>query len=194
MSGTRHRHRLAAVVDRIRASAVRPPPPPWRHVGTFRVGGLTSVGFDDGSDVLLVVSAHGRGVFDCLTGDRLARDRNLPDPVTEEWDDPFTLEAPGVGPLAGRRVRICGLYGGGLPVMTRDGWQAERLVLDWPDETLVLTSPGSSVFAAPPGRPAVFTKVAVRPEVRAWGFSSTGRSLVLASSGELSIFCRVTGR
>ena len=34
---------------------------------------------------------------------------------------------------------------------------------------------------------------AVRQEVRAWGFSSTSRSLVLASSGELTVYCRVTG-
>src|SRR5205807_821088 len=49
-------------------SAQQPPPLPWKETGHYAVGGLTEVGFDDQSELLLVVSQNGRGVFDCTSG------------------------------------------------------------------------------------------------------------------------------
>jgi len=56
-------------------------PRPWRpadcHV--VAIGGLLGVGFatgpDGGPDPLLVASTRGLGLFDTVTGERLARDR-----------------------------------------------------------------------------------------------------------------------
>lgn len=160
-------------------------PPPWKSSGSSGVGGLLSVGFGRGTDLLLVTSSQGRGVFDCFTGQRIARDRS-----DETTEDSANLEARGIGPLEGQVIRLSGLSGGGLPAGTGDGWAAERLVLEWPEEILVLVPPGSWIFGLAFNKPANFTKLFVGSEVRAWGFSPTGRSLVLATSSDLTIYAR----
>jgi hypothetical protein len=161
------------------------PPSPWKLAGGSAVGGLSDVGFAPGSDLLLVVSSQGRGVFDCLTGERVARDRSVPEGASPDWQDPFELWAVGIGPLAGQHIRTAGLSGGGLSVATRDGWSVERLALEWPDETLLLRRGWGFGY-----RPDEIFKIAVHSEVRAWGFSPTGRSLVYATSSDLAIWSR----
>lgn len=172
---------LASTVKRIQESPISDPPSPWFAAGSFAVGGLTDVGFARDTDLLLVVSSAGRGVFDCVNGARVARDD-----ADGQWQDTIALEADGIGPLANERVRTAGVYGGGLCKITRDGWTAEDLVLDWPAHTLLLVQPGSWVLGDGFGKPAHCTKVAVESELRAWGFSPTGRSLVFASSDTLT--------
>jgi hypothetical protein len=154
-------------------------------VGRSAVGGLTDVGFAPHSDLLLVVSSQGRGVFDGLSGKRIARDASVPEGDDPDWFDTFELTSEGIGSLAGQRIRTAGLHGGGLPLLTRDGWSVERLTLDWPDETLLLCQPWKHGY-----KPGEFVKVAVHSEVRAWGFSPTGRSLILAISSNLAIWSR----
>jgi hypothetical protein len=58
----------------------------------------------------------------------------------------------------------------------------ERLVLDWPDKSLLLVPPDACIYETREGRSAEFTRVDVQREVRAWGFSPTGRSLVLSTA------------
>jgi hypothetical protein len=53
-----------------------------------------------------------------------------------------------------------------------------------------LIPPGGDIYSEYLGRPILFTKVAVEREVRAWGFSPTGRSLVLATSSDLIVWGR----
>ena len=178
---------LIQVVRRIRGAAISEPPNPWRRIGVFAVGGLTDVGFGADTDLLLVVSSQGRGVFDCMNGEKVARDYDVGD-----RPDTVALEADGIGPLAHQRIRTSGLLGGGLPRCTRDGWTAEDFVLDWPDHTLLLVLPGSWAYGDSFGKPADFAKVAVESELRAWGFSPTGKSLILATSSDLSIWNRTT--
>ncbi|MRG93420.1 hypothetical protein [Polyangium spumosum] len=175
---------------RVRAASVQDPPAPWKRRGVHAVGGLTDVGFGRGSDLLLVVSTSGRGVIDCTGGLRVARDPSVPGPGEDDWQDTFELEVEGIGPLAGQRVRTAGLFGGGLARCTRDGWTVERLALDWPEASLLLLPPGAWIYETRPGRSAEFTKVAVESEVRAWGFSPTGRSLVIATSSDVTVFGR----
>lgn len=153
---------LIPVVRRIRGSRISEPPTPWRRIGAFGVGGLTEVGFGTESDLLLVISPQGRGVFDCESGEKVARNRDEGD-----WQDTFALEADGIGPLAHRRIRTSGLSGGGLPLCTRDGWTVENFVLDWPDHTLLLVEPGSWAYGDAFGKPANCTKLAVESELRA---------------------------
>ena len=181
---------LLPMIHRVRTAAVQAPPAPWQWRAVHAVGGLTEVGFGRGTDLLLVVSHDGRGVFDCLTGLRVARDPTMPEPGEADWQDTHELDAEGIGPLAGQTVRTSGLAGGGLALATADGWTAERLVLDWPEESLLLVPPGAWIYETRAGRSAAFTKIAVENEPRAWGFSPTGRSLVLATSSDVTIFGR----
>src|SRR5690349_1016102 len=94
------------------------PPPPWRLVASRTVAALCDVGYAPDSDLLLVLSNSGRGVFDCLTGELLARDQS------EIWDrvefDFTKLTARGIGPLQDVRIRTAGQHGGGLPIYTTD--------------------------------------------------------------------------
>src|SRR5437016_5249971 len=101
--------------QRFRASPIADPPEPWRQTFYGSIGGLLVIGFAPGSDLLLVISAGGRGVFDCLTGDRVSRDDEIDG---ETWADPIQLTTIGVGPLDKQTVRVAGLWGGGMPVRT----------------------------------------------------------------------------
>lgn len=161
-------------------------PPVWRLVAHHAVGGLTEVGFADGSDFLLVLSSSGRGVIDALSGDRLARDdsENYPFEVG-------SLSSVGIGPLEGMSIRMSGLSGGGLPNGTDDGWSVERHPLAWPDEELFLSEPGHTMLWSPAGRAmAVYRLGNFVTEIRAFGFSPTGKSFVVATSSDLITYGR----
>src|SRR5262249_9130212 len=97
---------------------IQPPPPPWQRIETFAVGGLLAVGYAEPSDLLLGISTAGRAVFDCQSGARIARDRS----AAEQYYDEIALTAQGFGPLEGHILRIAGMWGGGLPIATRDAW------------------------------------------------------------------------
>src|SRR5205085_11009349 len=93
-------------------------PSPWRHVEDFAIGGLRNIGFAPDSDVMLVVSSQGAGLFDCIGGIRLARDPDYEITYGEE----VRLSANGIGVLSGQVIRMAGLHGGGLRTCTLDGW------------------------------------------------------------------------
>ena len=161
------------------------PPAPWRRVGVVAVGGLLQVGFAAGTDLLLIVSHSGRGVVDCATGERLARDD------CDYWADSSALEADGIGPLDGQRIRIAGAGGGSLSQATEDGWSIERHPLSWPADELILCPPGEDMLVQAPGAGRGLAKLRPLPsELRAFGFSPTGRSLVIATASDVEIFHR----
>ena len=159
-------------------------PKPWRVVGGSAVGGLTEVGFAGGSDDLLVVSSQGRGLFDCLTGERLARDR---EEFFENADD-SGLTAPGIGSREGTIFPMAGLHGGGLATHTHGGWGIHVVHLPWPIHVFFLTSNYQELN----GKSGHITKIGNDEpcSYRAAGFSPTGRSLVIATSCELTIYGR----
>ena len=160
-------------------------PAPWRASGTLPVGGLTDVGFIPGTDFLLVLSSQGRGIYDCLTGERVARDR--------DEDYPFEtscLTAPGFAEFATHTVSTSGLHGGGLALTTHDGWCIEHFVFDWPESIVTLSPSGQSSDYATLGRPTTIYRLPSDSTTRAYGFSPTGRSIVLASSSDLHIINR----
>jgi hypothetical protein len=92
--------------------------------------------------------------------------------------------AQGIGPLEGQTIRLAGLHGGGLLRCGQQGWTVEELPLDWPDVSLLLVEPWQSIYVDS----AHFTKLAVEREVRAFGFSETGRSLVLATGSDVAVY------
>lgn len=134
-----------------------------------------------------MVSGSGRGVVS-TGGAVVARDHT---DHLQDWYDPFGLVAAGIGPLAGTRVRLAGQAGGGLPLTTADGWSVGRYPVDWPDERVVLEPPNAGVLwpghesgcVGLLGPDALF-------EVRAAGFSRTGRLLVTATAGDLTLYTR----
>lgn len=104
----------------------------------------------------------------------------------DQWYGRDNLIAHGFGPLEGQQVRLAGISGGGLRRGTLDGWCVESFAIDWPDVSLLLLEPNQSIFQ----EDAVFHKLDVQSELRAFGFSYTGRSLIYAISSDLVIFHR----
>jgi len=175
---------LKPLIKAIRKSPVSTPPEPWREIATVAVGGLSSVGFAKEEEHLLVVSSQGRSVIDCSTGERLERDRE------DYHEDTSLLEAEGIGSLAGEKIKISGLYGGGLPNSTDDMWAVHEIVLDWPESILVMTKPGSWLYGMIYDKKGDFVKIGSTLELRAFGFSPSGRSLVIATSSDVTIYHR----
>ena len=173
---------MAVLRRQIRALENKAPLAPWKKVGAYAVGGLEMVGYADNSDWLLVVSSQGRGLFDCATGHRIARDTDN----SASWYDPNRLCALGIGPLDGQIVRLAGLYGGGLSNSTRDGWSLSVVAPTWPDCRVILCPPFISFYY---GLQAC-AQIEGDYEIRAHGFSETGHSFVVALNHTLHIYAR----
>ena len=167
-------------------STIEAPPPPWRLLQAWAVGGLFQVGFAEDSDLLLVLSSQGRGLFDCTTGHRLARDANQ----AHDFFDPVKLSASGFGSLAGKTVRMAGLFGGGLPLTTQDGWFLEAQALHDRTATVFLTPPSSPLPAEAKHPRSIAVGDEGSCELRAYGFSETGQSFIIATSCMLTLFSR----
>ncbi len=166
-----------------------PPPSPWRLVADAAVGGLVCVGLASptkGRELVIAVSWSGRGVFDALSGELLARDRTE---LSQPWFDELSLRVDGIGPLARHGVSVAGLWGGGLRRMTGDHWTVAVHAPDWPEEMVVLQPPGKEILSPNHASGCV---VIDRPvtELRAVGFSESGRVLVEATSSSLRLYAR----
>ena len=151
----------------------------WTKPNIFGIGGLIQVGFSPQSDYLLIVSHQGRGVFDCISGQKIARDTN-----GDWWQyfDETTLIAEGIGNLTGQKILTAGLFGGNLPMTTADGWklfeqpeESERIFLkheSWADDEAKFVGDGEVC------------------EMRAFGFSDKGNSFIIATSCDVKIYAK----
>lgn len=136
-------------------------------------------------DLLLVVSTAGHGLFHTVTGEKIARDRD-PDPGRPCPDT--DLSCPGLGPIAGVPVRIAGLHGGGLHTGT-DGWVVDVVAPDWPSERVLLSSDGNP-YTGREGATWWHIFHASDSELRAAGFSPSGGTLAVATSGDITVWTR----
>lgn len=187
-----------ALRNRILDAPQVPAPAPWTFVTgrCIPVGGLLGIGFashpDSGHDLVVVVSHDGHGLFDALTGEKVARDRDpgredsTPDADTELW-------CQGLGPVAGTRVRIAGLYGGGLHMTTGDGWILEVVSPDWPHDRVLLSRDGGLPHSGPHGEKWWHIFHSTYSELRAVGFSPSGQTLAVATSSDVSLWTRHGG-
>lgn len=183
--------------DRFLAAPVAPAPPPWQPVLDNRtpVGGLQGIGFavhpENGHDLVMVVSTDGHGLFDAVTGAKIARDRH-PDPDTAAPDASPDLACPGLGPVTGTRVRIAGLFGGGLHSTTSDGWCLDVVAPEWPHHRVLLSADGGACKGQP-GESWWHVLDSDYSTFRAAGFSPSGRTLAVATSSDLTLWTRRAG-
>ncbi|MBU6532168.1 hypothetical protein [Streptomyces mayonensis] len=170
------------------------PPAPWRPVPDryIPISGLLGIGFapdlDDGSDLVMVVSTGGHGLFDAGTGEKIARDRN-PDPDGSTPDAVPDLSCPGLGPLSATRVHIAGLFGGGLHSTTQDGWTLAVVSPEWPHDRVLLSTDGG-MHNGPHGESWWHILDSDCSELRAAGFSPSGCTLAVATSSDLTLWTR----
>ncbi|OKI11752.1 hypothetical protein [Streptomyces sp. CB03911] len=180
--------------DRLLAAPVTAPPAPWRPVLDNRtpIGGLQGIGFgihpDNGRDLVMVVSTDGHGLFDAVTGEKIARDRD-PDPDTSTPDDSRDLTCPGLGPLAGTPVQIAGLFGGGLHSGSGDGWAVDVVAPEWPREQVILSTDGG-LHRGEMGRSWWHVFHSSYSTLRTAGFSPSGRTLAVATSSDLTLWTK----
>lgn len=175
---------LWPVVDEIAKRPVGALSDPWRLIGDVAVGGLVAVGFESGSERLLIVGGAGQTIVDCITGQRLFRDRERDGYCAE------TLSAHALDQISSDTIRMGGLHGGGLRSVTADGWSVDALAIKWPRHFFILNFPGSDVFISKLGRVPEFNVVAHDYQARAFGFSWTGRTLILADGAGVRIWGR----
>lgn len=162
------------------------PPPPWER-RFLRVGGVCGVGFSADGKWFMVVSHNGRGLFDCQTSERIARD---PSHGYGSFDD-ASETVSGLGPLEGQRVPVTAIRGPiptrrQLPTTTGDGWE-----VSWQEAEERLGMPDTPIYLRG-------TEEGTRPGnllgefelLVAVGFSPTGRVLVIAESHTITVFSR----
>ncbi|MGJ3227083.1 hypothetical protein ACQEUV_17225 [Micromonospora aurantiaca (nom. illeg.)] len=178
--------------DRFLAAQVMPTPEPWLALPTphkyIPVGGLLGVGFAQRRR-----HPHGRlprRPRPVRSGQRARRPPAIANPIrTSVFRPGRTCPAPGFGPLADTRVRIAGLFGGGLHTTTEDGWTVDIVAPDWPDERAMLSINGD-IYRGTVGThwwPIVDSNYS---ELRAAGFSASGRTLVVATSSDITLWHR----
>ncbi|MEU9522481.1 hypothetical protein [Streptomyces sp. NPDC048224] len=182
-----------AMRDRLLAAPVTTAPEPWQALPLVPVGGLIGIGFASdpgtGHDLVMVVSNDGHGLFDAVTGEKLARNR---DPRDEDStpEGVADLTCPGLGPIAGSRVHIAGLFGGGLHHRTRDGWSLEVVTPAWPNERVLLSRGGGLPHAGPHGERWWHIFHSGYSTFRAAGFSPSGHTIAVATSSDLTLWTR----
>ncbi len=154
-------------------------PDEWTCVAAIAVGGLTEIGFPPGNELhLLVVSWQGRGVVNTQTGLKIARDRHEPRPGVS-WIDERHHTVNGIGPLTGTAIPCVGLWGGKLPERA-DGWRMDLDTRRGGEEIVLIDerTTNSWLLANP------------LTEVRAFGFSPSGRFIVVATSADIELYHR----
>jgi hypothetical protein len=155
---------------------------------TFAIGGLHEVGYATDQDLLIVLSSQGQGIFDCIKGEKIARVHDDMD----WWDnyDEKTGIITGFDVLAGIEITTSGLHSEDkLPKKTADGW------------TLIITEPEpdeepfekylvQKIHLISPDKEKIYITQDGACELRAFGFSGTGNSFIVATSCTLVIYSR----
>ena len=162
---------------------------PWRRINVLGVGGLNALGFNRKSEEMLVTSVNGQSVISGDTGEILYRNRD------DDGLDISALKGTRLDHPADERFDMAGLFGGALRTVTDDGWSIEPLAGS-SGVHCVLQPPGASVHFSDPkwaahNKDATFHLIARESEdIRAFGFSWTGRTLVLATPSDLTLWNR----
>ena len=146
----------------------------WRRVCLQAVGGLTDIGFSADEKYLIAISANGRGVIETATGERVARDTDPP-----ESESPWLKEGrvEGIGPINGQWMDVFGLFGGALKT-DAERWSTHIECEGTKDLAYVFDKQTENSYLMG----------ATITEVRAFGFSSSGRFLAFATSSDVTLY------
>lgn len=175
------KNRLSGLLKNIPKSST---PSGWELCVEIAVGGLTEIGFSrQHNNLLLAVSSSGRGVIDCCSGEKIARDYE----EYGDWYDPFNLSCLGIGPILEEIITISGLCGGGMPTVNHYGETLTRVAPEWPIEELIWCPLGKDPLIEQ--FQAGCIKIA-SDYFRCAGFSWNGEFIVAATSSDITIWKR----
>ncbi|AYQ33882.1 hypothetical protein [Runella sp. SP2] len=161
----------------------------WTHKNTFAIGGLENIGYAPGQDFLIVLSSQGQGIFNCKTGEKVARQYD----DSDSWEkfNESTNSIVGFDVLENVEINTCGLYGeDNLSKTTQDGWAltvSEPEPDDKPFEKYLVKR---IYLQSADKKEKIFVGKDGACELRAFGFSDTGDTFVIALSCDLTIYSR----
>jgi hypothetical protein len=156
----------------------------YKYIQTFAIGGLQNIGYIGKSDNLIVLSMQGRGLFNCLAGEKIFRDSN-------GWQADFDETNNSVKWFDGEIIKTYGLFGGeNLTTNLPDRWRLEISEPEPDDPPFEKYMIQNINLIDPFGIKTFITKDGPC-EFRAFGFSETGNSFVVGSSCELVIWSKV---
>ena len=174
-----NRLRLQKLVDSVKTVDT---PPGWKKK-SFAIGGLTEVGFSkEHTELLLVISSQGRGVFNCQTLQKIERDYDIDFDNHNEGE----LWAYGIGCLAKEKITLSGLYGGGLPHSNSFGDHIQYMAPQWPIIDLIFEPLHKSIYNENTIQECF--NIYSDYEVRAYGFSYDSQSFIIATSSDIHIY------
>lgn len=162
----------------------------WVHKNTFAVGGLENIGYAPDQDFLLVLSSQGQGIFNCTTGEKVARSYDDSDWFNQLGKADNSIL--GFDILASIKISTCGAYGeDNLSKRTKDGWAL--IVSDpEPDDAPFEKYMVRKIYLLSPDmEEKVFITSDGPCELRAFGFSETGETFVVGLSCDLVIYSRI---
>lgn len=159
----------------------------WVHKKTFAIGGLENVGFVPAKEYLIVLSSQGQGIFDCKTGEKIARQNDNGD-----WWDKFNEESNcilGFDFLDNILIPTHGLYGDdNLPKKNEEGWELIITAPQPDDKPFEKYLVQKIYLVSPDKKKKIFIMKDGPCELRAYGFSDSGKTFIVALSCELVIF------
>lgn len=159
----------------------------WTCKNTYAIGGLENIGFADNSDILIVLSSQGKGTFNCITGEKIDRD------ATDWWSqfDEVTNTVKGFGVLQDAVIKTCGLWGDNiLSLETADGWRLVKGENEFDDPPFDKYLINKIFLSSPANESTIFIAKDGPCELRAFGFSPTTNSFIVALSCQLIIWSR----
>jgi len=163
----------------------------WYHRNTFAIGGLQNVGYAKAQDILIVLSTQGQGLFNCISGEKIARLNN--DLGWLEHFDEITNSIAGFDCLKDIIIPTSGLYGTNcLARQTNDGWSltTTKSINKFIANNSIISHSVTQIYLTTPNEEKYFLGEDGACELRAFGFSDTFKSLIVATSCELIIYSR----
>jgi hypothetical protein len=175
--------RLRAAEEQLKARLAKLPRVAcWYEYGretAYDADDILAMGFD--GELIQIVSSHGLAVIDAIRGCVAYDSDDRPMPGYPEW-------APGIGPLEGKQIALMGMDGGTpLARRTPDGWTL-GVISPERDATVWLSPSGESCEEPGPRSRKLSRRF---PELRAAGFTQSGRTLVFAEPSRITCFTRV---
>ncbi|MCG8672968.1 MAG: hypothetical protein MI867_26475, partial [Pseudomonadales bacterium] len=135
------------------------------------------------SNLLLVVSSSGRGLYNCDSGERVERDY-------EEYEglDESGVYCSGIGNLSKENISVMGVSGGGMPTINSVCESIDVVSPNWPEQDLVYNAPNMNVLIPErqEGCRIIYTE-----HIRAFGFSWCGNYIVAACGSDFDLWSRV---
>ncbi len=159
----------------------------WNKIGFQSVGGLREVGFIEDTDYLMVLG-RGRTIFNCLTNEKTARDRQ--DYYVENWDASTGI-IEGFDLFVGKQI-LCGgfEYPDSMLKETKDKWGIKIEQDIRPDYKKELKEAEVMYLISERGNVKIEVKVFHYSITRAYGFSKTGKSFIVAESDGVTMWVR----